>query len=111
MTTKTLKPLSELTTNQRGIIVRLDVDGTLRRRLLDMGLVAGTPVCVKRLAPLGDPIEICLKGYRLALRKSEAVHILVQVDEAFPCGPGRRGRHHRRHGRNHLGRLRRRFGR
>ncbi len=50
---------------------------SLRRRLLEMGLVPGTTVSVVRRAPLGDPIEISLRGYRLSLRTAEAIHVLV----------------------------------
>lgn len=56
-----------------------EVCGTsaLRRRLLEMGLTPGTPVYVRKLAPLGDPIEISVRGYELSLRASEAENILV----------------------------------
>jgi Fe2+ transport system protein FeoA len=87
MTTETIKPLSELVVGESGVITSIEVDGSLRRRLLDMGLVVGTPVRVRRLAPLGDPMEVCLKGYHLALRKAEAAHIMVQVDESIPILP------------------------
>jgi Fe2+ transport system protein FeoA len=50
-----------------------------RRRLLDMGLTTGETVTVERAAPLGDPIEVLVKGYHLSLRKQEANQILVEV--------------------------------
>ncbi len=87
MAAETIKPLSDLVVGERGVIASIEVDGALRRRLLDMGLVVGTPVSVRRLAPLGDPMEVCLKGYRLALRKAEAAHIMVRVDESIPILP------------------------
>jgi Fe2+ transport system protein FeoA len=87
MAAETIKPLSEMAVGERGVIASIEVDGALRRRLLDMGLVVGTPVSVRRLAPLGDPMEVCLKGYRLALRKTEAAHIMVRVDESIPILP------------------------
>lgn len=49
----------------------------MRKRLLEMGLTKGAEVCVKKTAPLGDPLEITLRGYRLSLRKSEAENIIV----------------------------------
>jgi ferrous iron transport protein A len=58
-------------------IVKISGTGSVRRRLLDMGATAGTVVCVKRVAPLGDPIEIKIKGYHLTLRKEEARRIAV----------------------------------
>lgn len=114
MAETTLKPLSEMVIGEGGIIDSINIDGPLRRRLLDMGMIAGTPVRVERLAPLGDPMEVCLKGYHLALRKAEAAHIMVRVDESIPVLPAtaaamtyawmrrRRGRH-LRHGRGRGG--------
>jgi Fe2+ transport system protein FeoA len=115
MAAETIKPLSEMAVGEGGVIASIEVDGSLRRRLLDMGLVVGTPVSVRRLAPLGDPMEVCLKGYRLALRKAEAAHIMVRVDESIPILPAvalgamaytwMRYRHqHRRRLRHRLGR-------
>ena len=63
--------------DERGIIVRVGGMGEIRRRLLDMGVVAGSEVEVQRVAPLGDPIQIKVKGYDLALRKNEAEKIIV----------------------------------
>jgi len=58
-----------------------------RRRLVEMGLVKGTQIRVQRIAPLGDPMEIRLKGYSLSLRMREAHHIIVQrvQDEGLDC--------------------------
>jgi len=74
-------PLHELKIGQRGTIVRVGGEGPAKRRMMDMGLVAGTEVEVERVAPLGDPIEIKIKGYHLSLRKEEAVHVYVGVIE------------------------------
>ena len=52
---------------------------TMARRLMEMGLVPGAPVCAVKAAPLGDPIEICVRGYNLALRRAEAESIRVAV--------------------------------
>jgi len=54
--------------------------GGLRRRLLEMGLVAGTEIAVDGVAPLGDPIEVTVKGYHLTLRRNEAEAIFVEVE-------------------------------
>jgi len=74
-------PLHELKIGQRGTIVRVGGEGPAKRRMMDMGLVAGTEVEVERVAPLGDPIEIKIKGYHLSLRKEEAVQVQVEVLE------------------------------
>jgi Fe2+ transport system protein FeoA len=73
------KPLSELEPKEKGKIVRVGGKGSIHRRLLDMGVVSGTSVEVVRAAPLGDPIEIKLKGYNLTLRKQEAANIQVEL--------------------------------
>lgn len=73
------KPLSELEPKEKGKIVRVGGKGSIHRRLLDMGVVSGTSVEVVRAAPLGDPIEIKLKGYNLTLRKKEAANIQVEL--------------------------------
>jgi ferrous iron transport protein A len=70
--------MDQLEPDQGGTIVRLDgVDGTVRR-LMELGLVPGTGVRVVRRAPLGDPIELEVRGVRLALRRSEARLIHVE---------------------------------
>ena len=74
-----LKSLSEVCPREKGKIVRVGGQGTIRRRLMDMGLVAGSDFEVERVAPLGDPVEIKIKGYHLTLRKGEAANIQVEV--------------------------------
>ncbi|MEA3314095.1 MAG: metal-dependent transcriptional regulator [Caldisericota bacterium] len=73
------KPLSELKKGEGGKIVRIKSGiGSLKSRLLDMGAVPGTVVRIKKVAPLGDPIDILILGYHLSLRKEEAEKIIVQ---------------------------------
>jgi Fe2+ transport system protein FeoA len=72
-TLDTLKP------GGRGRIAAVTGSGGISRRLLDMGATRGTLVEVERVAPLGDPIEVKIRGYRLTLRKGEAERILVTV--------------------------------
>lgn len=72
------KLLSELETGQKARIVKISLVGDIRRRLSDMGLVNGSEVQLKRVAPLGDPIEIRVKGYELSLRKEIASEIEVE---------------------------------
>jgi len=74
-----VKLLSELNRGEKGKIVKIGGGGSIRRRLLDMGMVSGTEVEMERVAPLGDPIEIKVKGYNLSLRKEEASSIQIEV--------------------------------
>ncbi len=74
-----IKTLSDLKKGEKGKIIKIRGKGNIHRRLLDMGLVTGSEVTVQRKAPLGDPIEIKIKGYFLTLRKEEAASI--KVDE------------------------------
>lgn len=75
-------PLSSLKVGQKGKIEKLNFKGTTRQRLLAMGLVRGETILVKKVAPLGDPIDFVIKGYDLSLRKSEAKEIIVTKIEA-----------------------------
>lgn len=70
--------LAQMPTGKSGAIRTVGGEGVLRRRLLDMGLTPNTIVLVRKKAPLGDPIEIFLRGYELTLRVEEAKHILVE---------------------------------
>ena len=56
---------------------RLTGEGALKRHIMDMGITKGTSVFVRKVAPLGDPIEVTVRGYELSLRKSEAESILI----------------------------------
>jgi len=74
------KRLQELKPGEVGRAVRILGPGSIHRRILDMGIVKGTKIEVERVAPLGDPIEVKIKGYHLSLRKEEASNIIVEVD-------------------------------
>lgn len=71
--------LDELKPGQSGRITTIGVVGPLRRRLMDMGVLVGEEVKVIKVAPLGDPLEVSLKSYRLSLRRQEAQGIDVEV--------------------------------
>ncbi len=71
--------LSKLRPGQRGRITAIGVTGPLKRRLMDMGVLVGETVKVEKVAPLGDPIEITVKHYKLSLRKGEADGIDVEA--------------------------------
>ncbi len=62
------------------MVIRVSGRGSIYRRIIDMGVVTGTEVEMQRAAPLGDPIQIKVKGYHLTLRKKEAANIKVEVD-------------------------------
>ncbi len=76
-----IKPLSELEPREKGRIVKVGGRRGIRRRLLDMGVVSGAMVELQRVAPLGDPVEVRVKGYDLALRLEEAANIQVEISE------------------------------
>ena len=69
--------LSELPVGSRATIVRVEANGPIRRRLLEMGFVRGETLTVEKLAPLGDPMELVIKGYHLSLRREEGQCIVV----------------------------------
>ena len=71
--------LNELEIGQKGKILAVNGEGALRRRLLDMGLTPRTEVMIRKIAPMGDPIEIHLRGYELTLRINDAKKIEVEV--------------------------------
>ena len=72
LTLKDVKP------GKVAIVVGMLGEGALRKRLIDMGITPGTKILVRKIAPLGDPIEIILRGYELSLRKEIAKNILVE---------------------------------
>lgn len=74
--------LNNLAIGQKATIITVGGEGILRRRFLDMGLTPKTRVMVRKRAPLGDPIEIFLRGYELTLRLDDAKKITVQPEEA-----------------------------
>ncbi len=73
-----MKTLKDCPVASRVRIVRLTGEGALKRRLMDMGLTKGTEVFVRKVAPLGDPVELTVRGYELSIRKDEAA--LVEVE-------------------------------
>ena len=73
-----MSTLDSLVPGESGIIVSVGGSGAPRHRLLDMGLTPRTAVRVERIAPMGDPMELYLRGYRLTLRKEDASKIEVE---------------------------------
>ena len=72
-----MKTLNDVKTGDTTKIARLLGEGAVKRRIMDMGLTKGTEVTVRKVAPLGDPIEITVRGYELSIRKDEASKIEV----------------------------------
>ena len=74
--------LDKLKAGSKGIIKSIGGEGALRRRLLDMGLTPNTPVMVRKVAPMGDPIELHLRSYELTIRQDDASKIeIIEVAE------------------------------
>ena len=70
-------PLSTLQPGQEGEVLSVRAEGSIRQRLLEMGFIRGARLKVEKLAPLGDPMELVIKGYHLSLRREESACILV----------------------------------
>lgn len=72
-----MKTLRDIQIGQTTSVVRLHGEGAVKRRIMDMGITKGVEIYVRKLAPLGDPIEIRVRGYELSLRKADAEMIEV----------------------------------
>lgn len=71
------KTLRDVAIGETATVRRLIGEGAVKRHIMDMGITKGTEVYVRKVAPLGDPIEVTVRGYELSLRKDEAEHVLV----------------------------------
>lgn len=76
----TIQPLTSLGLGKTATVTEIRLPTESRPRLMEMGLLVGTPVELVRFAPLGDPVEIKVRGYNLTLRKHEAEQILVSIE-------------------------------
>lgn len=77
-----LKRLNEIKVGETGLIKKVEGEGLLRRRLFDMGVTPGATVYLRKKAPLGDPLEITIRGYELTLRKTEASLVVLEMEES-----------------------------
>ena len=77
-----LKKLDQIEKGETGLVKSVEGDGKVRRRLFDMGVTPGAKVVLRKKAPLGDPIEVTIRGYELALRKGEACLVNIEVEDA-----------------------------
>ena len=73
-----MRTLKEIKVGKSARVVKLHGEGALRRRIMDMGITKGTEVMVRKVAPLGDPLELSVRGYELSLRKADAELIEVE---------------------------------
>jgi len=72
-----MKTVVDLKIGETAKVVKLNGEGPVKRRIMDMGITKGTEVTVRKVAPLGDPIELTVRGYELSIRKDEAARIEV----------------------------------
>lgn len=73
-----MRTLKDLGIGKSAKVVKLHGEGAIKRRIMDMGITRGVEVYVRKVAPLGDPIEICVRGYELSLRKHDAQMIEIE---------------------------------
>ena len=73
-----MKTLKEVKVGEAATVARVHGEGPVRRRIMDMGLTKGVEVYVRKVAPLGDPIELNIRGYELSIRKADAEMVEVQ---------------------------------
>ena len=74
-----MKSLKDVKVGETATVVKLHGEGATKRRIMDMGITKGSEIYVRKVAPLGDPVEITVRGYELSLRKSDAESIEVAV--------------------------------
>lgn len=73
-----MRTLRDVKVGHSAIVVKLHGEGALKRRIMDMGITKGVEIFVRKTAPLGDPIEVTVRGYELSLRKADAAMVEVQ---------------------------------
>ena len=76
-----IKTLDQFKIGEEGVVKSVAGEGRVRRRLFDMGVTPGAGIILKKKAPLGDPMEITIRGYELTLRKNEALCVTMEVKE------------------------------
>lgn len=73
-----MNTLKQVKIGETATVIKLHGEGAVKRRLMDMGITKGTDIHIRKVAPLGDPIEVTVRGYELSLRKSDAEMIEVK---------------------------------
>ncbi len=77
-----MNTLREISCGTTVRVVRLLGEGVVRRRIMDMGITKGTTIFIRKVAPLGDPVEVTVRGYELSIRKADAQMIQVEKEES-----------------------------
>lgn len=72
-----MRTLRDVKIGETVVVVKLEGEGAVKRRIMDMGITKGVSIYVRKVAPLGDPIELTVRGYELSIRKADAQMILV----------------------------------
>ena len=73
-----MRTLKDVATGETVVVKKLDGEGAYKRRIMDMGITKGSEIYVRKVAPLGDPVEVTVRGYELSLRKADAEMIVVE---------------------------------
>ncbi len=73
-----MKTLNQVALGERVVVTKLHGSGPVKRRIMDMGITKGTELIMRKVAPLGDPIEITVRGYELSIRKADAANIEIE---------------------------------
>ena len=73
-----MKSLKDISVGETAKVVKINGEGKVKRRIMDMGITKGTEIYVRKVAPLGDPIEVTVRGYELSLRKADADIIEIE---------------------------------
>jgi len=73
-----MKTLKDVKVGETAVVSKLTGEGAVKRRIMDMGVTKGTTISVRKVAPLGDPIEVTVRGYELSIRKADAQLIMVE---------------------------------
>ena len=75
-----MRTLKDVNVGETVTVAKLDGEGAVKRRIMDMGITKGVEIYVRKIAPLGDPVEITVRGYELSVRKADAEMILLKED-------------------------------
>ena len=75
-----MRTLKDVNVGETVTVAKLDGEGAVKRRIMDMGITKGVEVYVRKIAPLGDPVEITVRGYELSVRKADAEMIQIKED-------------------------------
>jgi ferrous iron transport protein A len=85
--------LDMLSVGERATVIKVLGEGAIKRRIMDMGITKGTSIYIEKVAPLGDPLELVVRGYNLSIRRADAANILVET--YIKCGNCHGHRHRR----------------